>query len=134
MRDAWLLACARGPRDLLGLRHWEGPVQLSLVVRHAIPASWPAWKKEAARQGALPCTSKPDESNVRKAIEDALNGLAYVDDKQVVAGDGNRKEWADEPCVEVTLRYPEVVCPLSALSARFRQARAPGRGKKGLRK
>ena len=51
---------------------------------------------------ALYPTIKPDISNVQKAIEDALNGLAYVDDKQIVWVEAS-KGYSERPCVNVVL-------------------------------
>lgn len=39
------------------------------------------WKTKA--MPTFPHTSKPDTDNIAKAVLDALNGLAYVDDSQV---------------------------------------------------
>jgi Holliday junction resolvase RusA-like endonuclease len=45
-------------------------------------------------------TIKPDISNILKSIEDALNGLAYVDDKQIISVYAEKK-YSLRPCVEV---------------------------------
>jgi len=49
-----------------------------------VPKSWPKWKQEAAIAEDMPHLTKPDEDNVNKAVKDALNGLIYKDDAQVV--------------------------------------------------
>lgn len=51
----------------------------------------------------LACTKKPDADNVAKSVLDALNGLAYVDDKQV-SDLAVHKRWSSHPRVEVKLK------------------------------
>jgi Holliday junction resolvase RusA-like endonuclease len=58
---------------------FEGPVIFSLVSHRHIPKSWP--KRRHGEQD----TMKPDASNILKLVEDALNGIAYKDDSQIVA-------------------------------------------------
>lgn len=48
------------------------------------PASWSQKKRMAAICGDLRPTTKPDLDNVAKAILDAMNGIVFEDDKQVV--------------------------------------------------
>lgn len=60
------------------------PVDLVVEFRFAIPASWPAWRRELAAAGLVHHTKKPDCSNLVKAIEDACNGVLFADDGQVV--------------------------------------------------
>lgn len=65
----------------------DGPVSLTLQIVMPIPASWPAWKRDLAQSGQLAPTTKPDADNIEKAVKDALNGVVYRDDAQVVAAD-----------------------------------------------
>lgn len=58
---------------------FSGPVILSLVSHRHLPQSWP--KRREGEQD----TTKPDSSNILKLVEDALNGIAYRDDSQIVA-------------------------------------------------
>lgn len=62
------------------------PVRLMLDVTHAVPESWPGWKRELALAGAIEPTVKPDLDNVEKAVKDACNGVVWVDDCQVTVG------------------------------------------------
>jgi Holliday junction resolvase RusA-like endonuclease len=48
-------------------------------------------------------TIKPDVDNVLKIIADALSGLAFVDDKQIVESDLS-KHYAERPMVEVVIK------------------------------
>jgi Holliday junction resolvase RusA-like endonuclease len=60
----------------------QGPVAVSIRACFTIPSSWPTeWKKEAKDQMGM--YSKPDIDNIAKSVLDGLNGVAYVDDKQV---------------------------------------------------
>jgi Holliday junction resolvase RusA-like endonuclease len=52
--------------------------------------------------GRIRPTKRPDVSNVIKIIEDALNGLAYRDDSQIVRVVGE-KYYSDSPRVEVEI-------------------------------
>lgn len=65
----------------------ESPIALTLTIVMPIPNSWPAWKRELAVAGRLVPTTKPDADNIEKAVKDALNGVVYRDDAQVVAAD-----------------------------------------------
>lgn len=40
--------------------------------------------REFKLSGKMRPTMKPDNDNIAKSVLDALNGLAYVDDKQIV--------------------------------------------------
>ena len=62
----------------------KGPIKLDLVLFFEVPQSWPAWKREAALSKHIAHTTKPDADNVVKAIKDALNGIVWQDDAQVV--------------------------------------------------
>jgi Holliday junction resolvase RusA-like endonuclease len=61
-----------------------GPVEMAVSFVYPWPASWS--EKKRARPGAKYKTSRPDGSNLRKLIEDAINGVVYVDDALVVSG------------------------------------------------
>ena len=67
-----------------GREPWAGAVSLSLYVYVMPPASWSKKKRESALAGEIRPMAKPDCSNVLKAIEDGMNGIVYVDDKQAV--------------------------------------------------
>ncbi len=66
-----------------------GPVCLKIAARFEPPKSLS--KKKTQERLWRPHTQRPDIDNVAKAIMDALNGIAYVDDAQV----------ADSHCVKV---------------------------------
>lgn len=62
----------------------EGPVRTLLRMTLAVPASWSRKKQEQAMAGLIRPTTKPDADNVVKAIFDAINGVVWRDDVQVV--------------------------------------------------
>ena len=57
------------------------------------------FKKEAMAGQVLP-TKKPDIDNIFKCVTDAIGGIAYKDDKQIVRSVVN-KAYAEEPKIEV---------------------------------
>ena len=86
----------RGTRDFEEMGQWhfrravhghivplEGPVSVTIKAYHPIPRSAPKYKQQAMLSGELVPLTKPDADNVLKLVLDALNGLAYLDDKQV---------------------------------------------------
>ena len=62
----------------------EGAVRVSITAWFSPPASWSKKKRAAAMAGDIYPTVKPDADNLGKAFLDALNEIAYHDDKQVV--------------------------------------------------
>lgn len=61
-----------------------GPCTVQIVAYFQIPKSWPRYKRIAAMSGQIQPECKPDCDNIAKAILDALNGIAYKDDSQIV--------------------------------------------------
>jgi Holliday junction resolvase RusA-like endonuclease len=61
-----------------------GEVWASAKVFFSIPEAWPRIKKMQAVTGKIRPAKKPDCDNQLKAILDALNGVAWKDDAQVV--------------------------------------------------
>ena len=78
------------------------PVSVEIVALYPIAKSATKAERAAMLAGEILPTKKPDVDNVLKIILDALNGLAYPDDKQVVYT-SVRKKYAEEPGVWVTL-------------------------------
>ena len=85
----------------------EGAIEFSLRIYRAIPKGMPKYKCEAAKEGRLRPVTKPDVSNVLKGVEDALKGVWYKDDSQIV-GYGVLGKWYDErPRIEIMMRELE---------------------------
>lgn len=61
-----------------------GAVRVSIEAVHTIPKSWSKAKRRAAMAGTIRPTVKPDADNISKIVLDALNGVAYTDDKMIV--------------------------------------------------
>lgn len=62
---------------------FTGPVSASFRFRLPIPKSETKRVREAMAAGEIAHISKPDISNMLKAIEDAMNLVVYVDDAQI---------------------------------------------------
>lgn len=60
------------------------PVAVHILAIYGIPKSYSQKKRERAMNGELMPTKKPDADNIAKVVCDALNGVAYADDTQVI--------------------------------------------------
>lgn len=89
-------------KAMAGLAPIQGPVELQLTFDLPIPLTWPQWKRAAAARGEIAATSKPDLDNLEKAVKDAMNGIAWGDDCQVVKTT-KIKRYAMTPGVDVEL-------------------------------
>ena len=84
-----------------------GAVVLSLKIYRAVPKSMSKRKREAALAGRLRPTTKPDVSNVLKGVEDALKGVWYADDSQIVGYGVLGKWYAERPRIEIAMQVLE---------------------------
>lgn len=60
------------------------PLSLFVEATFPVPKSYSKEKQQAIQQGFLRPTKKPDGDNILKLVADALNGVAYYDDAQIV--------------------------------------------------
>lgn len=75
--ENWVKLCYKGTL-------FNEPMEVSITAYFAIPKSFSKKKREEALAGTIRPTRKPDSDNIAKSILDALNGIAYSDDSQVV--------------------------------------------------
>lgn len=80
--ENWVRVCAL---EQVGQPCLDGPLTLSMQITVAIPASWSKRKQAEAMAGVLRPTGKPDLDNTTKLVADALNGIVWHDDSQVVS-------------------------------------------------
>ena len=85
--------------DLHGHERLEGPVVLSVDVYREPPKSLAKVARRGALADAIRPTTRPDITNIVKAIEDGLSGVVYADDSQVVEKH-ERKLYGSPPRVE----------------------------------
>lgn len=91
-----------------------GPLALDLTLFVAIPKS--TTKRDRARiaVGTYHPTKKPDLDNVLKAVTDAMNGIVYEDDAQIVRI-VTAKVYSDTPRAEVmVMPYVEALVGVAA--------------------
>lgn len=91
-----------------GLKPVEKDVAMLVTIKayYKIPASASKKRQQAMREGLIRPTKKPDWDNIGKIVCDALNGIAYYDDSQVVAVTVE-KLYSDTPRVEVEIEVME---------------------------
>ena len=63
----------------------DGEIIAEIIAYFSIPNSFSKKKRSEAIVGKIKPTKKPDTDNIAKTILDSLNGIAFEDDKQVVA-------------------------------------------------
>ena len=87
----------------------QGPLSLMLRLYLAIPKSTTKRDRAAIVAGYFLPTKKPDIDNVLKAVTDAMNGIVYEDDAQLVTV-MVVKQYSDTPRAEVgVMRAVEAV-------------------------
>jgi Holliday junction resolvase RusA-like endonuclease len=92
----------------------EGPLDLRMTAFMPVPPSWSQKKQRAALDGLIYPTGKPDCSNLVKLVEDAMLGVCYRDDSQIVSLHV-WKAYSDRPRTVAEIRSldprPVVVAP-----------------------
>jgi Holliday junction resolvase RusA-like endonuclease len=81
----------------------ETPVTVAIYIRVGIPTSFSKQKRKDALENHIRPTKKPDIDNIAKCFLDAMNGIVYLDDKQVVSLHIT-KEYAETPAVDVMVK------------------------------
>ncbi|MEY7998634.1 RusA family crossover junction endodeoxyribonuclease [Clostridium sp. Mt-5] len=80
----------------------EGYIRVHIIAFYKIPKSTSNKKRQQMLNNELLPDKKPDLDNVAKIICDALNTIAYLDDKQIVSLTVN-KFYSEQPQVVVKL-------------------------------
>jgi Holliday junction resolvase RusA-like endonuclease len=101
----------------------DGPVRLIIRAYLRIPRSASKKRQAAMLSGAEYPTKKPDGDNLAKLIGDALTGVCWRDDAQVVDWI-IEKRWCVEPRVEIEVSPMLGVMRQSAGSLQNRAAQA----------
>lgn len=91
-------ASPHAPDELL-----SGPVRLECRFFFPIYKSWPAQKKLDAASGVLEHVTKPDGDNLAKLVKDALKGVIWVDDCQVVKLMASKHYTPTQPRTEIRI-------------------------------
>lgn len=90
----------------LGTDFGDSALEITVIAIYPIPKSASKAKHEKMLAGEIRPTKKPDYDNICKAICDALNGLAYKDDAQIVDAHCH-KYYGEIPMVKVTIEEVE---------------------------
>ena len=90
-------------QELSNRQAFDEPVEFTLRAIFPVPASWSERKRQRAITGEIKPGKKPDLSNVLKAWEDALNGVAYRDNSLICRMTLD-KRYGPQPLVVVTIR------------------------------
>jgi len=64
---------------------FTGALKATFAIYVEIPKSFTKAKRKAALEGIEHPTTKPDLDNIVKLLADAMNGIVYKDDKQIVS-------------------------------------------------
>ena len=75
---------------------------LILTAYYPVPSKARKAEREAMLSGQVPVIGKPDLDNLLKICADALNGVAYEDDRQITHINAART-YSEDPRVEIDL-------------------------------
>lgn len=76
--------CAAEAKKQGWLFNTDLPLEVEIIAGLSIPSSKSKKFKQAAAEGVEKPTKKPDVDNIAKTVTDALSGVIYKDDKQIV--------------------------------------------------
>ena len=96
----------RAQEEMKGRIPFAGELAVTMSVFLPIPQSMSKKKTLLAQEGSLRPLTRPDLDNYIKQL-DALNGVCWKDDSQIVSLVGN-KWYSDRPRVEITIEPIEM--------------------------
>lgn len=82
------------------------PLKFRVDAFFSVPKSWSKKKQQQALNGELYVTKRPDGDNILKICMDALNGVAFYDDSQIVEMSIS-KHYSENPRVEIEIERKE---------------------------
>lgn len=85
-----------------GWTYTDLPLYVEIIAYMGIPKSKPKKWRTAAIRGQERPTKKPDVDNLFKLVTDALSGIIYADDKQIVSC-RVQKWYSTEPHTDVKI-------------------------------
>lgn len=80
----------------------DGMIAMTIKAFYPIPKSTSKKQRSRMVNGIIRPTKKPDTDNILKIVADALNGIAYKDDSQIVTSH-IEKWYSDEPHIDVNI-------------------------------
>lgn len=96
-----MYAIQQKPKELL-----VDAIEVDICVHRIPPKSWSKVRRKRAIDGEIKPVTKPDVDNYAKAILDALNGIVFKDDNQIVKLTIS-KIYAPEPKAVVRIKESE---------------------------
>lgn len=94
---------ARQAMQERGLEPFDGPLEVYMEFHRPVQASISKRERSRRLSGVHRPTVKPDLSNYIKALEDALNGILWVDDNLIISLEA-KKYYAERPHLAVEIR------------------------------
>ena len=89
-----------------GVQPSEQPLEMNIVFYMPIPKSVNKKQRAEMLDGKIKHTKKPDIDNLIKSVLDALNGIAYSDDSQIIKVTAV-KRYAETGSTELTIKEGE---------------------------
>lgn len=90
----------RAKQAMRGRMMLEGALKVDVLAAFPVPRSWSKIKQARALAGILRPTGRPDADNVLKSAGDALNGIVWRDDSQIVSATIT-KRYSDRPRLRI---------------------------------
>ncbi|MEK5238074.1 RusA family crossover junction endodeoxyribonuclease [Paenibacillus sp. FSL L8-0470] len=81
----------------------EGALGIAVIAYRSTPKSFSQKKTAAAERGEILPTTKPDADNYLKGVKDALKGIIWKDDSQVVDA-FVKKRYSSKPRIEIKIK------------------------------
>jgi Holliday junction resolvase RusA-like endonuclease len=88
--------------EMRGKKPFVGPIAMDYLAVFAVPKSWSKTRKASALHQDIYPTARPDLDNLAKLAADALNGIVYRDDAQIVTAKLD-KIYGPQPKVVITV-------------------------------
>lgn len=85
----------------------DSPIQIEIYHYMKLPTSFSKKKASQALKQELFPTKKPDLDNVTKTVLDALNGIAFDDDKNIVRIEAFKRYATSDYTIVYLSTYPE---------------------------
>ncbi len=82
-KDYEALVQEAATKAMRGVAPCSGSIQVNMQIYVEPPKSWSKIKRNSALLGDIKPSTKPDIDNVIKGVFDAMNGIVFLDDKQI---------------------------------------------------